>query len=356
MTLDKLLRPQAISNSVLLVALGVLVAYFLTQAPAFGNSTNLVTLANNAAALGIVVVPFTLLVISGNIDFSVGSTAGLTGTLLAVAVTQWGLSEGLGLALALSAAVAIGCINGFLCIILGFNPIIVTLGMLGALRGGTLLVQQDQVYGIGPLVEFIGTGQILELPITLCLTVVVFLLGAIFLTTTPWGRQIYAIGANKEAAYLSALPVKTQQFVLYVVTSFAAGLAGIVFTARLNGVSPAVTGDGLEFAALTIVLLGGVAFAGGRGSLFGVFIAWLFLAALQNGLVLMNVTPYVQTVASGLALVFAAALDRLGSTVVPRVRARLEARRQLRLAVGDRTGSEPLASAQPRSEADLLPT
>lgn len=354
MTLDKLLRPQAISNSVLLAALVILVVYFLTQAPAFGNPTNLITLANNAAALGIIVVPFTMLVISGNIDFSIGSTAGLTGTILAVAVSQWGLSEGWGIILALGTAVAIGSVNGVLCVSLGFNPIIVTLGMLGALRGGTLLMQQDQIYGIGPLIEFIGTGQVLGLPITLCLTALAFLLGAVFLTSTPWGRQIYAIGANREAAYLSALPVKSQQFVLYVVTSLAAGVAGIVFTARLNGVSPAVTGDGLEFAALTIVLLGGVAFAGGRGTLFGVFIAWLFLAALQNGLVLMNVTPYVQTVASGLALVFAAALDRLGSTVVPRLRSRLEARRQLRSVTEQATGPQPPRLDLKSSDAELI--
>lgn len=343
MKLDRLLRPQAISNSVLLAALAVLFVYFTSQSATFTNSSNLLTLANNAAALGIIVVPFAMLVISGNIDFSVGSTAALSGTLLAVAVTQWGLSEGVGIVVALAAATIIGVVNGFLCIYLGFNPIIVTLGMLSVIRGGLLLVQQDQIYGIGPIIEAVGSDSILGVPITLWLAILTFALGVVFLTSTPWGRQIYAIGANKEAAYLSALPVRKQQFSLYVITSFAAGLAGLVFTARLNGVSPAVTGDNLEFQALTIVLLGGVAFAGGSGSLFGVLIAWLFLATLQNGLVLMNVTPYVQTVAAGVALVLAAALDRLGSTVVPKLRSRLEAKKQV-----ESLTSSPGSDIQPR--------
>lgn len=325
---NRLLRPQAISNSVLVVALIALAVTFASRTPNFLTVSNLLVLANNAAALGVIVVPFTLLVISGNVDFSVGSTAGLAGTLAAVGITQWGLSEGAGIGLALVTAAAVGVVNGVLCVLLGFNPIIVTLGMLGAIRGGTLLLQQDQIYGIGTLIERLGSEAPLGVPMTLWVTVVTFILGALFLVVTPWGRHVYAIGVNPQAAFLSALPVRALPFVLYVVTSLCAGISGIVFAARLNGVSPAATGQGMEFQALTIVLLGGVAFAGGRGSLFGVLIAWLFLASLQNGLVLTNVTPYIQTASAGLALVLAAALDRLGTTAIPRVQARLAASRR----------------------------
>lgn len=320
------LRPQVISNTVLLIALIALAGYFASQSPAFLNPVNVSTLIENSAALGIVAVPFPLLTISGNVDFSVGSTAGLSATVTALLVTQAGIAEGAAMGIALLVAAAVGAINGVLCVLLGFNPIIVTLGMLGVLRGVTLLIQQDQIFGIGPLTEWIGSGEIVGVPVTVVLAIVVFVLGGITLTMTPLGRHIFAIGVNPQAAFLSALRVKTIPFLLYVATSVCAGLAGIVLMARLNGVSPGETGSGMEFQALTVVLLGGVAFAGGSGSIFGVLLAWLFLAALQNGLVLLHVTPYVQTVSAGIALVLAAALDRLGATFIPRLQS-LTARR-----------------------------
>lgn len=319
---SRLLAPQAVSNLVLVAALAGLVTLFAAQSANFLSTGNLAVLLNNAAALGIIVVPFTALVISGNIDFSIGSTAGLSGTIAAVSITQWGLPQAVGIALALLLATAVGVLNATLCVVLGFNPIIVTLGMLGAIRGGTLLLQKDQIYGVGSFFASLGTTTLLRLPAAVWIAGAVFVLGAVLLTTTPAGRYVYAIGSNPRAAFLSALPVRTLPFALYVITGFCAGVSGLIYTARLNGVSPAATGEGLEFAALTVVLLGGVAFAGGRGSLLGVFVAWLFLAVLQNGLVITNVTPYVQTAAAGLALVLAAALDRLGATLLPRLQRR----------------------------------
>jgi ribose/xylose/arabinose/galactoside ABC-type transport system permease subunit len=159
--------------------------------------------------------------------------------------------------------------------------------------------------------------------------IVPFALGAIFIRVTPWGRHIYAIGANRQAAYLSGLPTRWLPFWLYVATGMAAGLTGILLTARLDGMTPGQTGLTLEIQVLTVVLLGGVAFAGGRGRLFGVLVAWLFLATLQDGLVLLNVAPAVQLVASGLALAFAAAIDMLGSWVTERMEARRRTELQL---------------------------
>ncbi|MDQ1124774.1 ABC transporter permease [Microbacterium trichothecenolyticum] len=314
-----LLRPQTISNIVLLAALVALAVFFVSQSRAFLTPINVMTLIENSAALGIVAVPFALLTISGNVDFSIGSTAGLSATLTAVLVTRAGVPEAAAMGIALLVAAAVGTVNALLCVVLGFNPIIVTLGMLGVVRGGTLLMQQDQIFGIGALTEWIGSGDVLGVPVTVVIAIAVFVVGGLTLSATPFGRHVVAIGVNRQAAFLSALRVRAIPFVLYVVTSACAGLAGIVLMARLNGVSPGETGVGLEFQALTVVLLGGVAFAGGSGSIAGVLLAWLFLASLQNGLVLLHVTPYVQTVSAGVALVLAAALDRLGSTFVPRL-------------------------------------
>ena len=153
-----------------------------------------------------------------------------------------------------------------------------------------------------------------------------------FIRFTVWGRHIYAIGVNPQAAFLAALPVRGLPFALYIATGAAAGVAGVMLTARLDGASPGFLGLQMELQALTIILLGGVAFAGGRGRILGVATAWVFLAVRENGLTLLNVTPFVQLVAAGMALVFAASLDALGSAIVPRLQQRRRIAEQLEAA------------------------
>jgi len=174
----------------------------------------------------------------------------------------------------------------------------------------------------------LGIGTFLGIPLLVWFVIVMFAIGAVFVVLTPWGRYIYAIGVNQNAAFLSALPVRALPFWLYVATGAAAGISGIMLAARISGASPGSSGLSMEMDALTVILLGGVAFACGRGRLLGVFVAWVFLAVLQNGLILLNVTPNVQKVASGLTLVVAAALDAFTTILWPKIiRRRAAARR-----------------------------
>jgi ribose/xylose/arabinose/galactoside ABC-type transport system permease subunit len=223
----------------------------------------------------------------------------------------------------------IGALNGFLCGVLRFNPIIVTLGMLSFLRGVTLLINPTEVYGLGDTFFFIGNGRFLGVPILLWIVATCFILSAIFISKTVWGRYVYAVGVNPHAAFLAALPVKRLLMSLYVATGAAAGLAGVLLASRLDGVSPGALGLQMELQALTIILLGGVAFTGGRGRIFGVVTAWVFLGVLENGLTLLNVPPFIQLVASGLALVLAASLDALGNYMGPRMAQRSKIAEQL---------------------------
>ena len=206
-----------------------------------------------------------------------------------------------------------------LCAFLNFSPIIVTLGMLSLLRGATLLINPIEVSGLGDAFFMIGNGSLFGVPILLIVVLSFFLLSAGFLSLTVWGRYVFAIGVNRQAAFLAALPVRSVLLVLHVATGAAAGASGVLLVSRLDGASPGSLGLQMELQALTIVLLGGVAFAGGRGRMFGVFTAWVFLGVLDNGLTLLNVPPFVQLVASGLALVFAASLDALGAFLGPRL-------------------------------------
>lgn len=311
---------DATVNLVLAIALVVLCGYFTTQTSSFLTFPNIMLLLQNGAALAVICVPLSLLMIAGKVDLSVGSTIGLAGTLAALATTQWGLGPGAAVVIGILVGTLVGAVNGFLCAVLDFNPIIVTLGMLAVIRGTTMLIHSGDMYmGVLPIFQDLGIRTFLGIPLLVWITIAVFAVGGVFVSLTPSGRHIYAIGVNRDAAFLSALPVKALPFWLYVATGTAAGLAGIMTTARISGASPGSQGLSMEMDALTVILLGGVAFAGGRGRLLGVATAWVFLAVLQNGLILMNVTPNVQKVASGLALVAAAALDAFTSIVLPRM-------------------------------------
>jgi ribose/xylose/arabinose/galactoside ABC-type transport system permease subunit len=224
-----------------------------------------------------------------------------------------------GILLGVGSGALVGLANGILCAFLNFSPIIVTLGMLSVLRGVTLLINPIEVSGLGDTFFAIGNGGLLGMPILLIVVFAVFLLSAGFLSLTVWGRYVFAIGVNPQAAFLAALPVRAVLLGLYIATGSAAGLSGVLLVARLDGASPGSLGLQMELQALTIILLGGVAFAGGRGRILGVFIAWVFLGVLDNGLTLLNVPPFVQLVASGAALVFAASLDALGTFLGPRL-------------------------------------
>lgn len=312
-------KPEWVTNNILLVALVLLCVYFVTQSTSFLNLGNILVIFQNNATVGIIAVSLTLLVIAGGVDLSIGSTVGLSGVITALASTEWGMGGGLAIVFGILAGTAVGAINGVLCGVLGFNPVIVTLGTLGAVRGLTLLIHHDQVFGLDPMLEALGHTRLGGVPLIALFALIAFALGAVFLRRTVWGPYLFAIGANRDAAFLAGLPVRVLPFAMYLLSGFAAGVTGVLLAARLNGASPGQQGINLELQALTVVLLGGVAFAGGRGRMSGVLTGWVFLGVLENGLTLTNVSPFVETLVSGLALVFAASLDAFSGWLAPRL-------------------------------------
>jgi ribose/xylose/arabinose/galactoside ABC-type transport system permease subunit len=322
-------RTDLMVNNILLVALALLVAFFSVRNSAFLTISNIKVLLTNYATIGVVAATMSLLVIAGNVDLSVGSTIAFSGILTSLAVVVGHYPAWLAVLVGIGCGALVGIVNGVLVSFLRFNAIIVTLGMLSVLRGTTLLIQPTEVNGLGDTFFLIGNGNLVGVPILLWVVGGVFLLCAGFLTLTVWGRYVYAIGVNPQAAFLSALPVRGVLLGLYIATGMSAGLAGVLLASRLDGASPGSLGLQMELQALTIILLGGVAFAGGRGRILGVFTAWVFLGVLDDGLTLLNVPPFVQLVASGLALVLAAGLDAFGTFIGPRWEARRRVAEQL---------------------------
>jgi ribose/xylose/arabinose/galactoside ABC-type transport system permease subunit len=313
-----------LKDNMILIILVLVCVFFATKTGAFLTVGNWKNILINSSILLVVAVPASMLMIAGYVDMSLGSVVGLAGVVTSLAVLKLGAPAWGAILIGLSFGLLVGCVNGVLCALVGFNPIIVTLGMLSIVRGATLLTTSSSLFGLGQAFVPIGRGSVLGVPSLVVVAILVLLVGYLFLTFTPWGRHVYAVGVNKRAAFLAGLGVRSLPFFLYAATGLAAAVGGVLFVARLDGAAPAQLGQSMELTVLTAVLMGGVAFAGGRGGLLGVLFAVLLLGVVQNGLVLLNVSSFVQLVAQGTLLVLAAGLDRLqaglgGKSVLGRV-------------------------------------
>lgn len=295
----------------LMFGLLAMIIYFASASNLFLSGGNIKNILLSSSVLLIVAVPQAVLVIMGYVDLSVGSIIGLSGVVMGMQIVDAGWSPWAAMGLALLVGTAAGALNGFLVAYTRLSPIIVTLGTLQLYRGITEGMRQNPPAGFGDVLAFFGRGAIFGVPVAVLISLVVFALGALFLYRTARGRHVYAIGVNVDAAYLSGIATKRIPLVFYALIGLAAALGGILLAARLDSAPPTTLGAGMELTVLTAVLLGGVAFTGGRGTMVGVLLGVLFLGVLSNGMTLTNVPYWVQSIATGGALVIAAGLDEL---------------------------------------------
>lgn len=295
-------------RSGLFFGLILLVVFFSAQSSAFLDRDNLLVILVQVAIVGIIAVPGAMLVLSGFVDLAVGSVAVLAAIVfgeLSAGGAPWTLAA-LG---AIAAGAAWGLFSGGLISYLDFSPIIVTLGGFAGARGFAELISKGETeQGFGTAFAWLGNGDVLGVPAPAAIMLALFAVGGYVWYQMPLGRHMMAIGADRDAAFANGVSVRRVPCALYVVSGAAAALGGLLLTSQLDGASLSI-GQGLELQVLTAVLLGGVAFTGGRGSLFGVLVGVLFVGVLQNGLVLLNVGPFYANVAIGAALILAAGLD-----------------------------------------------
>lgn len=306
------------------VALLALVAFFTAVNPNFISFGNLENIVLQSVEIGLIALPLALLVMSGSVDLSVGSVASL-GAVTAGVVMGATESTVIGIVAGLGVGLIAGVINGFLVSYLGLNPIVVTLGFLSVWGGLALLITQGRTLPSRELTEsflVIGTASIGPVPIQIIILIAAIAAAWYVLNRNRLGKEILAIGGNQRAAFLMGLKVRRVRFGLFVASGFFASMAGILVAAKVQSASPTI-GAGMEIAALTIVLLGGVAFEGGVGRISGVVAGLLFFRVLRNGLVFLQASPFLQTIIVGLTLIVAVALDSSIQRIVKRSWAQL---------------------------------
>jgi ribose/xylose/arabinose/galactoside ABC-type transport system permease subunit len=310
-SLGQTLRAAAAAQALLLGVIALLV-YFSLNNEAFLTVDNFRNIFIQASIISVVAVPMAFLLIAGKVDLSVGSTLALGAVTTGLLITD-GASLLPAILAGIGAGTVVGIVNGLLVTAWDFSPIIVTLGALTAVRGVAQTIAPDPLFGFSSSFIAVGEGEFVGVPYLVLIAAAAFLLGAAVLSRMPAGRHTYAIGVNSEAAYLSGVRVKRLNFAMFVATGAAAGLAGVMLSARIGSAPSGALGLGFELDVLTAVLLGGVAFTGGRGTIFGVFLGVLFLGMLQNGLTLEDVPASAALIVKGMVLVVAAGLDQIAA-------------------------------------------
>ncbi|MFT4044037.1 MAG: ABC transporter permease [Gordonia sp. (in: high G+C Gram-positive bacteria)] len=292
-----------------IVALAVLLIVFTVLNPRFISTYNIETIVLSMAEIGLIAIPLALLVMTGSIDLSVGSVASLGAVAGTLTMKSTGVTW-LGIIAGIVVGVVAGLFNALFVELLNLNPLVVTLGFLNVWGGLALYLTNGRtISGLPDDSRAIGQWTLFgSIPLTMVLLVAAIMVAWLVLNYSPFGRQILAVGGNSRAAFLMGINVRGVRIKLFVLTGAVSGFAGVLMALKLQSASPSL-GSGFEFTALTVVLLGGVTVAGGQGKISGVVAGLLFVGALKNGLVILGISQFLQTMIVGLTLVIAVSLD-----------------------------------------------
>lgn len=293
-----------------LIGLVALCAVLWALTPHFLTVSNLLNVAQQTSINAIVAVGLTYVIISGGIDLSVGSIVALSGVVLGM-LLQGGQPPGVAIAGALAVGLGCGLLNGALVSLGGLPPFIVTLGMMSVARGAALVVTEGRpISGFDEGFRWLATGNAWFVPAPVLVMLLVYAVAHFTLTRTTFGRYVYAIGGNEEAARLSGVNVRFHKTAIYCVSGVMSAVAAVVLTARLNSAQP-IAGMMYELDAIAAVVIGGTSLMGGEGSLGGTLVGALIMGVLRNGLNLLGVSSFLQQIVIGAVIVGAVLVDTI---------------------------------------------
>jgi ribose transport system permease protein len=303
-------RPRSLGDLPVLPIAVVLVAVALSiLTPSFLTKSNLENVGRQSAFLALLTFGQLFPVLSGGFDISVGFVVAFTTVVTATTVLQYGLVPGIVAGILFAAIFA--SLSGFIVARFSVSAFVVTLGAAQVARGGALMFTNGQViYGLPTDFKQIGIGFIGPIPTPLAIAAIAFVACWFLLNRTVYGRYLYAIGGNEEAARLAGINVRLHKMLAYTINGILVGVAAVVLTARV-GAAESNLGLGSELEAIAAVVIGGVALSGGRGGIWNALLGVITLSLISNGLNLLGVSSYLQLVVAGVIIVGAVLLDRL---------------------------------------------
>ncbi|HHQ4188860.1 TPA: ABC transporter permease subunit [Clostridium perfringens] len=294
-----------------LIGLVLLCIVITIVTPNFLSVSNITNVFTQVSVNAIIAIGMTFVILTGGIDLSVGSTLAISGAVGASIVKSTG-NVFLAIIVAAVIGIAVGLINGLLVSKGKLQAFIVTLATMTIFRGATLVFTDGTP--ISKLPEAfvkIGNGKLGFMPIPVIITIIIIIaiIAVYALSQTRFGRYLYALGGNEDASRLSGINTDKIKTLVYVVSGFASAIAGVIITSRIGSASPNA-GTGFELDAIAAVVIGGTSLAGGEGTITGTLIGALIIGVLNNGLNLMNVSPFYQSIVKGLVILIAVLLDK----------------------------------------------
>lgn len=277
--------------------------------PHFLTEYNAIIIVRSLAFIGIVSMGQAILLILGEIDLSVGTMAGLCGVVGGMLMVQFGIPPIWAMPLGLMFGMLCGLVNGVIVTKLQLNALVVTIGMSGVYKGVNLVLTKGKaIVNIPPSFHFLGKGDVLGVPLPFIFMLAILAVLALVITLTPFGRYIYAIGNNREAAKIFGIRVDRVRIVCFMLAGLLSAMAGLLMVARLGSSQPAI-GEIWVMTSIAAPVIGGIPTTGGIGHIAGAIIGSAIIGVIENIIVLTGVSPYWQTVVSGGIVVLAIALD-----------------------------------------------
>lgn len=304
------------SKYVILAAIVVESVVFAMLSDSFLTVDNLVNVALSIAITGILAVGMTFIILTGGIDLSIGSVLAVAGIVAAICAKSFGAA---GVAIGIFAAIGVGVFSGFLTgvTVARFRvpPFVVTLAVLTIARGLAFIIadgysESTSVSDLPESFGIIGREKILGVPVPVITMVAVFAAGWFVLARTRFGRYVYAIGGNSEAAFLAGINVRSVTMWVYVINGLLVGIAGATLASRL-GAGLANAGMQYELDVIAAVVVGGTSLMGGKGSVIATLLGAVFIGVLNNGLNLAGIDPYLQKIALGVVILLAVLADQI---------------------------------------------
>ena len=298
----------AYRESVLLLVILVFGLCMTFASPVFLNWRNIEAILLALSVEATIAIGMVILLISGGLDLSVGSTLAFAGVVTGLTLNA-GVPVVLAIFLGLFAAAVVGMVNGLLVAKMKINPFITTLGMMISIRGLLLVVAKGRaVLNLSESFTVIGQGRLFNVQYPVYVMIALVIIGDILMRNSRFMRQNYYIGGNERAARLSGINVDLVKIFDYCLVAVLAGIAGLLITARF-GSSSVTVGGGLELRVITAAIIGGASLNGGEGSVLGAFLGALFMGVLANSLNLLGVDVYWQRLITGLILIIAVVFD-----------------------------------------------
>lgn len=297
-------------NLAILVAFIILCVGLSIATPAFFTKDNILNVLRQVATNSNLAIGLTMAIIIGGIDLSVGAILAFSGLLCASFISD-GMNLGLAVLLAFTLGALFGLLNGLIIAYTNMPPFVVTLATQNIARGIVNVYANGQpISARNPVFNFLGVGYFLGIPLPVIYSFVLLAVMILILGRSKFGRQLYAVGGNEEAARFSGINIKKVKIIVYTLCVALASFSGIILAARMYSGQP-TAGDGFELDAIAASVLGGVSFSGGVGKLGGTIIGVLVLGVLTNGLNLLNINSFWQYIIKGIIILLAVYLDIL---------------------------------------------